>query len=423
MTKVVRLMSSRPYALATLTAVVLVAITPAVVAAPAPSGGGGASPGETSSRGDSGAELPDAGTALAPLGIQRSVLRQAGDDLRWEATTNAQWSPASLRRNGQTLCLRLVYATRGVNSRDVCVRRRGAKATLTLQRVLTSGGHGPLHELRATVARASKRELTATFSAAAIGIPAGASVRWRTLASTDGCDVGGDGDCFRALPRSGAVLRLRAPVPSGCTPAGPAYVTNGSRARKVVALTFDDGPSPYTTGFLDVLRAKGVKGTFFQIGQQVSSYPSVEKRILAEGHELANHTWSHATVSGGGSLASGQISSTGSAIERATGFKPCAFRAPGGAISSSLVSLARGMGYTTIEWDVDPQDWRTPGTDAIYSRIVSGARSGSIILMHDGGGNRSQTLAALPRIIDTLRARGYGFVTVHEMTGAKLTYR
>ena len=422
MTKVVRLMSRRPYVLATLTAVVLVAVTPAVVAAPAP-GGGGASPGEAPSRGGSGAQPPDSGTALAPLGLQRAVLKQAGGDLRWETTTSAQWSPASLRRNRQTLCLRLVYATRGVNSRDVCVRRRGAKTTLTLQRVLTSGGHGPVHELRARIARASKRELTATFSAAAIGIPAAGSVRWRTLASTDGCDVGGDGDCYRALPRNGAVLQLRAPIPSGCIPAGPAYVTNGSRSRKVVALTFDDGPSPYTTGFLDVLRAKGVKGTFFQIGQQVSSYASVERRILAEGHELANHTWSHATVSGGGSLASSQISSTGSAIQSATGFKPCAFRAPGGAISSSLVSLARGMGYTTIEWDVDPQDWRTPGADAIYSRIVSGARSGSIILMHDGGGNRSQTLAALPRIIDTLRARGYGFVTVHEMTGAKLIYR
>lgn len=421
MFKVVRLMSRRPYALATLTAVVLVAVTPAVVAAPAPNGGG-ASPGETPTRVDRGTETPDTGTAVAPLGLQLAELTQSSGSLRWQTTTSAQWSPASLRRNRQTLCLRLVYADGGVNSRDVCVRRRGAKTSLTLQRVLTSGGHGPVHELRATIVRHSKRELTASFAAAAIGIPATAAVRWRTLSSTDGCDVGGKGDCYRARPQNGAVLQLRAPIPSGCIPAGPAYVTNGSRARKVVALTFDDGPSPYTTGFLDVLRAKGVKGTFFQIGQQVSSYPTVEKRILAEGHELANHTWSHATVSGGGSLASSQISSTTSAIQGATGFKPCAFRAPGGAISSSLVSLARGMGYTTIEWDVDPQDWRTPGTDAIYSRIVSGTRNGSIILMHDGGGNRSQTLAALPRIIDTLRARGYGFVTVHEITGAKLIY-
>ncbi|MDO8184140.1 polysaccharide deacetylase family protein [Conexibacter sp. JD483] len=417
-------MSRRPYALATLTAVVLVAATPAVVAAPAPNGGGGAAPGDTPSGRDRGVETPpDTGTALAPLGLQLSELRQAGSDLRWNTTTNAAWSPASLRRAGQSLCLRLVYADKGVNSRDVCVRRRGAKATLTLQRVLTSGGHGPLHELRASIVRHSKRELSATFSPATIGIPSGAAVRWRTLASTDGCDVGGRSDCFRALPKSGAVLQLRAPVPYACTPAGPAYVTNGSRSRKVVALTFDDGPSPYTTGFLDVLRAKGVKGTFFQIGQQVSSYPTVEKRILAEGHELANHTWSHATVSGGGSLATSQISSTTNAIQTVSGFKPCAFRAPGGAISSSLVSLARGLGYSTIEWDVDPQDWRTPGTDAIYSRIVSAARSGSIILMHDGGGNRSQTLAALPRVIDTLRARGYGFVTIHEMTGARLLYR
>jgi peptidoglycan/xylan/chitin deacetylase (PgdA/CDA1 family) len=422
MTKVVRLMPRPLHFLAAFTTVALIAATPAVVAAPAPTHGGGASPGDVPS-GRRGTQTPDTSTALAPLGLQRAVLEQAGDDLRWETTTNAAWSPASLRRNGQTLCLRLVYATSGVNSRDVCVRRRGAKATLTLQRVLTSGGHGPVHELRATIARHSKRELTATFSAAAIGIPDTASVRWRTLASTDGCDVGGNGDCFRARPQNGAVLQLRSPVPIGCTPAGPAYVTNGSRARRVVALTFDDGPSPYTAGFLDVLRAKGVNGTFFQIGQQVSSYATLEKRILAEGHELANHTWSHATVSAGGSLASSQINATTSAIQNASGFRPCAFRAPGGAISSSLVSLARGLGYSTIEWDVDPQDWRTPGTDAIYSRIVNGTRNGSIILMHDGGGNRSQTLAALPRVIDTLRARGYGFVTIHEITGARLTYR
>ncbi len=328
MTKVVRLMPRPLHFLAAFTTVALIAATPAVVAAPAPTHGGGASPGDVPS-GRRGTQTPDTSTALAPLGLQRAVLEQAGDDLRWETTTNAAWSPASLRRNGQTLCLRLVYATSGVNSRDVCVRRRGAKATLTLQRVLTSGGHGPVHELRATIARHSKRELTATFSAAAIGIPDTASVRWRTLSSTDGCDVGEDGDCFRARPQNGAVLQLRSPVPIGCTPAGPAYVTNGSRARRVVALTFDDGPSPYTAGFLDVLRAKGVKGTFFQIGQQVSSYASLEQRILAEGHELANHTWSHATVSAGGSLASSQINATTSAIQNASGFRPCAFRAPG----------------------------------------------------------------------------------------------
>jgi peptidoglycan/xylan/chitin deacetylase (PgdA/CDA1 family) len=86
-------------------------------------------------------------------------------------------------------------------------------------------------------------------------------------------------------------------------------------------------------------------------------------------------------------------------------------------VSAPLISEARGMGMNTIEWDVDPTDWSTPGTDAIYSRVVSQTKPGSIILMHDGGGPRGQTLAALPRIIHTLRARGYKFATVPDLLG------
>jgi peptidoglycan/xylan/chitin deacetylase (PgdA/CDA1 family) len=411
----------------------LIAIPTAVVAAPAPGGAapGGASPDQTppdqTPPGDDGTGTdaptpPDTGTAASPLGLQSATLTQNEGTLVWSTTTNARWSPASLRRNRQSLCLRLVYENGDVNSREVCVRRTGATTTLTLARVLRSGGHGPLHSLAASVSHRSPRVLRARISAAKIGIPEGASIRWRVLSSTEGCDVGGTRDCFRAQPASGAVLQLSVPQPIGCIPAGPAYITNGSRAKKVVALTFDDGPSTYTPAFLDVLRQKGVKGTFFMIGQQVAPNASVVRRMLAEGHELADHTWSHPNVSAGGAFASSQISSTANAIHAASGFKPCAFRAPGGAVSSGLTNVARGLGFTTVQWDVDPQDWRIPGTDAIYSRIVGAAHSGSIILMHDGGGNRSQTLAALPRVIDTLRARGYGFVTIDELTGATLTY-
>lgn len=421
-------MSRRLLTLAVLTTLSLVAVEPAVVAAPAPiaaaAGSGGAAPGETPSGTAAEPVTPDdTSTAVTPLGLQSATLTQDGTTLVWSTTTNARWSPASLRRNRQQLCLRLVYADGTVSSRDVCVRRTGAKTTLTLARVLRSGGHGPLHELPATISRSNPRSLTARLSPARIGIPAAAAVRWRTLSSTDGCDFAGSGECFRARPQNGAVLQLRAPVPSGCIPAGPAYVTNGSRAQKVVALTFDDGPSTYTPGFLDVLKQKGVKATFFMIGQQVAPNASLVRRVLAEGHELADHTWNHSNVSAGGAFASGQITSTANAIHTATGFKPCAFRAPGGAVSSGLISLARGLGFTTVQWDVDTNDWKLPGTEADYQRVVDGVRNGSIVLMHDGGGPRSQGLAALPRIIDTLRARGYRFVTIHELTGATLTYR
>jgi peptidoglycan/xylan/chitin deacetylase (PgdA/CDA1 family) len=424
MNRVVRPVPRRPQILATVTALALVAATPAVVAAPAP--GGGAAPGQPPAGGRANPEQPqrpDGGTVVAPLGLERAALTQDGDALTWSATTTARWSPASLRRNRQSLCVRLVFETGAVNSRDVCVRRTGAKTTLTLARVLRSGGHGPLHELPARVARVNPRSLRARFAASRIGIPMGTAVRWRTLSSTDGCDIGDGGDCFRARPADGAVLQVRSPIPTGCIPNGPSYVTNGSRDRKVVALTFDDGPSSYTPAFLDVLKQKGVTGTFFMIGQQVAPNASLVRRILAEGHELADHSWNHPNLSGGGAFASGQISSTANAIQTASGFKPCAFRAPGGAVSSGLISLARGLGFTTVQWDVDTNDWQLPGSEAVYSRVVNGVRNGSIVLMHDGGGPRSQGLAALPRIIDTLKARGYGFATVAELTGSTMTYR
>ncbi len=88
-----------------------------------------------------------------------------------------------------------------------------------------------------------------------------------------------------------------------------------------------------------------------------------------------------------------------------------------------MISTAAALGMRTVTWDVDPSDWTNPGSGAVYSRVVGAARAGSIILMHDGGGNRSGTLAALPAIIDTLRARGYGFATVSELLGKRLIYR
>lgn len=360
--------------------------------------------------------------APAPLELSGASLVQDGRALVWRTATTVRWSPASLRRGRQTLCLRLVFETRAVNSRDVCVRRRGAKTTLTLARVLRSGGHGPLHELAASVRKPSPRSLHARFALDAIGIPQGTAVRWRTLASTDGCDVGSASGCFTARPADGAVLQTTLPRAIGCTPTGASYLTAGPRTRRVVALTFDDGPSSYTPGFLDVLRRKGVRGTFFMLGQQVGPNAALVRRMLADGHELANHTWSHPNVSAGGSSASGQITSTANAIQAASGFRPCHFRAPYGAVGPGLISLARTLGFATVQWDVDTNDWQLPGADAVYARVVNNVRPGSIVLMHDGGGPRSQGLAALPRIIDTLKARGYGFVTVAELTGTTIKF-
>ena len=203
--------------------------------------------------------------------------------------------------------------------------------------------------------------------------------------------------------------------PVGCTDNGPSPRFSGSRHRKRVALTFDDGPSAYTPKVLRILRRKHAKGTFFELGALVPGLASTSRSVIDSGSELANHSLRHESYPGRASMAE-----TSRRIKRATGFEPCLFRPPGGAWNSRLVADARRLGMTTIVWDVDPADWSRPGSGAIYSRVVSNTRPGSIVLMHDGGGDRSQTVAALPRIIRTLRHRGYGFVTVtkllHERT-------
>ena len=204
----------------------------------------------------------------------------------------------------------------------------------------------------------------------------------------------------------------------GCTGGTAGLVTNGPRDRKVVALTFDDGPSEYTPGFLSVLREKHVHGTFFEIGQEMPGRESTMRQILGEGDEIGNHTMHHTEYPGYASIAPAT-----SLIEAITHFRPCLFRPPGGAVDSSVLAAAGEDGLRTITWDVDPADWSNPGSGAVYSRIVGAAQPGSIILMHDGGGDRSGTLAALPAIIDTLRARGYRFATVTELLGQRMIYR
>ena len=414
----------RRIALALLVALAAGGATAAVAAGP-----GGAAPGQTPTGSGTtttaatapATTAPASGTA--PLHLHAATLRQDGAALAWSLSAAQPWTPASLARAGQSLCLRLVFPSgASFTTRDVCVVRAGTAVRLEYMRVLSAGGHGPRHALAARVHRPSDRALVASFDPATLGIPY-QSVHWRTLSTTNGCATGGSALCSESLPPIGVVLALRAPLPVGCTAAGPLFVTNGSRAHRVVALTFDDGPSTYTPAVLSVLERARVHATFFLIGRQVAGYAAFPRRALADGDMVGDHTWSHPNVSGGGAFASAQITSTANAIQRATGFRPCLFRAPYGAVSSSLTGLARGLGFTTIQWDVDPQDWARPGSGAIYARVVSHVRNGSIVLMHDGGGPRGETVAALPGIIAALKARGYAFATVDQLTGARLRYR
>jgi peptidoglycan/xylan/chitin deacetylase (PgdA/CDA1 family) len=405
----------------------LIALAAGVAVASAAAEPGGATPGDmpttpTGTTAPTGtATAPATPAAVAPLHLHAAALTQDGRALVLRLATSHAWTGATLAADGRSLCLRLVYKTTAFTSRDVCVARTGAGTTLTLSRVLPSGGHGPSHPLRARVRRPDGRSLLARIDPAAIGIPY-APLRWRVLSSIDGCAIATGATCFETLPPAGALLRLRVPLPTGCTAHGPAYVSNGSRRQHVVALTFDDGPWPDTPAFLSLLEHAHVPATFFMIGRQVAGHGGLLRRMLADGDAIGDHTWSHALVAGGGPYAASQIGATATAIQRASGFQPCLFRAPYGAVGPGLIATARGLGFTTIQWDVDPRDWSLPGTGAIEARVLGSVRNGSIVLMHDGGGPRGQTLAALPAIIGTLKARGYRFATVDQLTGATLRY-
>jgi peptidoglycan-N-acetylglucosamine deacetylase len=216
-------------------------------------------------------------------------------------------------------------------------------------------------------------------------------------------------------PFAGAAAAKKVPI--GCKRGGNPLRYSGPSGKKVVALTFDDGPSTYTPQVIRILVQQKVKGTFFMLGQNIPGNERDLQRELAWGFELGNHSFNHPQYP-----SSGQLSTTQARIKRASGYTPCVFRPPYGAVNRALVGRARAQGMMTIVWDVDPQDWARPGSGAIYSRVVGNVRPGSIVLMHDGGGPRNQTVAALPNIIRTLRARGYEFATVSELLGHKFIY-
>ncbi len=205
--------------------------------------------------------------------------------------------------------------------------------------------------------------------------------------------------------------------PTGCTAARGTTVANGSRSRRAVALTFDDGPSlKQTPAILATLDRLGAKATFFEEGRHVAGREALMEEILAGGDEIGNHTFHHPTYPGYGELASTQR-----AIRAATGFTPCHFRPPYGLTNATVDSAARRAHLETILWDVDSYDDHHPGVGAIRSRTLSLVQPGSIVLMHDGG-RHPQTVKALPGIVRNLRSRGYRLVTVTELLGGRFVF-
>lgn len=189
----------------------------------------------------------------------------------------------------------------------------------------------------------------------------------------------------------------------------PATVSAGTR----VFLTFDDGPDPtYTPQVLDVLRAHGVRATFCMVGRYALASPGLVQRIRDEGHALCNHTASHAALDTlSTARVEAEVSGGSDAIASAAGVRPGLIRFPYGRRSAIADEVINRFGLQVLPWTVDPSDYTQPGTATIVSRVNQSARPGGIVLLHDGGGNRSQTVAALPAIIESLRGAGYEFGT------------
>ena len=211
----------------------------------------------------------------------------------------------------------------------------------------------------------------------------------------------------RAVAESHAIDRVLAYTP---------FVTSGGGHRKEIALTFDDGPGPYTPQVLRVLRHFQVHATFFEVGFMERWFHSSTAKAIQEGHAVGDHTESHPKMASLRRAAQrSQIESQEQWLSRLNLPRSRLFRPPYGSSNATTFSLLKKNRMLMVLWSVDSQDYRQPGTRAIVQRVMTGVKPGAIILMHDAGGARSQTVAALPTIIRRLRRRHYKLVTVPQL--------
>ncbi len=216
-----------------------------------------------------------------------------------------------------------------------------------------------------------------------------------------------------ALTRSGTSPRAREDAAIDRVLARDKFIVAGGRQRREIALTFDDGPSIYTPRLMAVLRHFHAPATFFEIGQQIPRRAATTRSQSAAGYWIGDHTETHADLA---ALRAGaqreQIVAPGQQLGRVGVGFPRLFRPPYGAFNRTTLALLHQLRMLAVLWTIDTNDWRRPGVKAILRAAIGGAQPGAIILMHDGGGERSQTIAALPRIIRALRRRGYKLVSI-----------
>lgn len=219
---------------------------------------------------------------------------------------------------------------------------------------------------------------------------------------------------------AGAVFTLNAVLP-GTDFYGPTF-SEVKTSQKIVALTFDDGPyPPYTGQILDILRERQVPATFFVIGRNAKKHPDLVRRMVAEGHQVGNHTYNHVDLLKADRQEIGdEVDRADRVVKEITGQSCVAFRPPHGFRDAVVLEVMAERKLKVVEWSVASRDWTNPGVDTIVRRTVNKVRSGAVILLHDGDGvssgdSRAQTVEATRLIIDALAAQGYKFVTVTEI--------
>lgn len=238
----------------------------------------------------------------------------------------------------------------------------------------------------------------------------------------------GDGEVVTLDPTILSGSRTISRLPSGMltalyhtAPSHPTLFKMGADADERVCLTFDDGPDPeWTPAILDILKDRSVKATFFIVGSRAERYPEIVRRIVAEGHEIGNHSFTHpnlATVPI--TRIKLELNATQRLIESLTGYSTTLFRPPYAADANPAdpselipIAVAQDLGYMTVLESIDPKDWQEQGVASLVDRVKAQRSAGHIILLHDGGGDRSTTVAALPDIIDFLEERGDRIVTI-----------
>lgn len=387
-----------------------------------------ASPPEQASAGASGRDeaiVVDNADVLGPLDIRSSSLSQQGGDLVWRVSIGTRWSSRALAGEGRSLCIELARASSAQAEQRLCARRatRGpAHLYAEAQRLGVAGAVLSRSRSAASVDIIAPDTLQVRGAYAALGMEPG-RIEWHVTSTWhDGAACAAA--CVDRAPDAGeAGARLRRERVAGCVVAGASLRRSGSSAMRQVALTFDDGPSPMTPRFLRALHGAGVHATFFVLGSQVARRPATLRATVAAGHAVGNHSYSHPVMERDTPLLRSQLGSTSRLIRRWGRYDTCLYRPPYGLEQAASVARARRMGMETVTWDVDPQDWDHISSSQVRDRVLTHVHPGAIILLHDGGGDRSATLAALPAIIASLKQQHYRMVTVPELLGLRPTWR